>query len=134
MLNKEQLEKECQFTATRSSGPGGQHVNKVSSRIELRFNVEESEVLNEAQKQIILSKLQTRINAEGCLILTCQESRSQPRNKELVLVKFFELLEEALKRRKKRIATKASKASRQKRLDSKKKDARKKEMRRKPDF
>src|SRR5690554_1582049 len=74
---------ELQFSASRSSGAGGQHVNKVSSRIELRFNVIQSQGLSDDQRQRVLQKLAGRINAEGELVLHVQEHRSQVRNKQL---------------------------------------------------
>jgi ribosome-associated protein len=89
--------KEVRFTATRSSGPGGQNINKVSSRIELRFSVKESMVLTDDEKAIVLSKLATRINSEGELILVCQTERSQFRNKQVVYERFMFILATALK-------------------------------------
>ena len=122
---------ELQFSASRSSGAGGQHVNKVSSRIELRFNVIQSQGLSNDQRQRVLQKLAGRINAEGELVLHVQEHRSQVRNKQLAIDKFFELLQQALHRPKKRKATAPTRASRLKRLESKKIQAEKKQRRRK---
>src|SRR4030042_6472417 len=84
------------FNATRSSGPGGQHVNKVSTRMELRFDVIASKQLNEKEKQIILTRLKSRISKEGVLILVSQSERSQHDNKINVIEKFNKIIEKAL--------------------------------------
>ena len=101
---KEQLLREAQFSANRSSGPGGQNVNKVNTAVELRFSVVESRTLEPAQKERILMKLKNRINSSGELLITAETERSQGKNREQVIRRFFELLEQALyipKRRKK---------------------------------
>lgn len=128
------LEKELQYSASRSSGPGGQNVNKVSSKVELRFSIQDSSVLSLEEKQLITGKLQNKINSENELILVSSTERSQWRNKVLVTQKFFKLFEMALTPARKRIATKPTKISRIKRLDGKKLQALKKELRRKPKF
>jgi ribosome-associated protein len=87
---------ELQFQASRSSGAGGQNVNKVSSKVELRFNVVNSQLLDESQKALILQKLKNQINSEGELIVVSQEDRSQLKNKTLVIKKFKALLVKAL--------------------------------------
>ncbi|MGC9343858.1 MAG: alternative ribosome rescue aminoacyl-tRNA hydrolase ArfB, partial [Bacteroidales bacterium] len=102
------LNPEIEYSFSRSSGPGGQNVNKVSTKAELRFHVNNSVLLNENQKKKIASKLSNRINTNGELVLTSDETRSQLKNKEIVTAKFYELLEEALKKKKKRIPTKPS--------------------------
>jgi ribosome-associated protein len=116
-----ELEKELVFTATRSSGPGGQHVNKVSTRVELRFDIPGSMVFNDDDKQRLMLKLKNKINEDGILYLTSQETRSQVKNKEKVMEKFFALIQKSLTREKKRIPTKPTKTSNKKRLESKKK-------------
>jgi ribosome-associated protein len=131
-LNKEALIKELQFKAVRSSGAGGQHVNKVSSKIELAFNVSSSLDLTEPEKEKIYLKLASRLTKENVLLLQCDESRSQHKNKELVIKRFLHLIENALKVSKKRKRTKPSKSSIEKRLKSKKKAAEKKLNRNKP--
>lgn len=131
---KEQLLGEVQFSASRSSGPGGQNVNKVNTKIELRFPVRESAVLNEDQKQLILSKLKTRINNQDELLVTSGTERSQWRNREKAIQKFFELVEKALTKPRKRKKTKPTAASRLKRLENKKKLGEKKLRRKPPDF
>ena len=124
---------EITFQTSRSSGPGGQNVNKVESRVELRWHLLDSQVLSEAQKQLILEKLAGQLTAEGLLLLTAQDDRSQLRNKEIVLARFHELLLKSLRRPKPRKATKPSKSAVRKRLEGKKKDGEKKANRRKPE-
>lgn len=107
------------FQATRSSGPGGQNVNKVSSKVELRFNYRNSLLLSETEKAIIAEKLVNKINREDEIILVAQTDRSQLKNKERVIEKFYLMLEKALTPRKKRIRTKPTRSSVEKRLESK---------------
>ncbi len=107
------------FQASRSSGPGGQNVNKVSSKVELRFNLWGSALLDEQEKTIVAEKLANKINKEGELVLVAQTDRSQLKNKEKVIEKFYHLLEKALLPPKKRHKTKPTKASVEKRLESK---------------
>ena len=108
------------FQASRSSGPGGQNVNKVSSKVELRFNITSSALLTDDEKIIIGDKLFNKINKSGELVLIAQTDRSQLKNKEKVIEKFYLLLEKALIPQKKRHKTKPTKASIEKRLVSKK--------------
>jgi len=126
---KRKLATEFIFSASRSSGPGGQNVNKVNTRVELRFSVISSSFLSSTEKHKIQIKLKNRINAEGELILVAQSERSQWRNREKVTAKFFELIEVALTPTKRRIKTSPTKASRVKRLDNKKKMSLKKQLR-----
>ncbi|NWJ51001.1 MAG: aminoacyl-tRNA hydrolase [Bacteroidetes bacterium] len=119
-IRERNLDTEFILSATRSSGPGGQNVNKVSSKIELRFNLYASAFLTEDEKNIIAQKLANRINNEGELLIVSQSERSQLQNKEMVIERFFALLEECLKPVKKRRATKPSLASKIRRLDHKK--------------
>ncbi len=130
-MNKEQLLKELNFKAVRSSGAGGQHVNKVSSKVELSFTIEDSLGLSDKEKALLLKNLTNRLSKENILILSSQESRSQHRNKELVTERFFNLLAQALVVPKVRKATKPKKAAITKRLDAKKQQAEKKENRKK---
>ncbi len=121
---------EITFQTSRSSGPGGQNVNKVESRVELRWHLQDSQVLTEAQKELILEKVSNQLTAEGLLLITAQDDRSQLRNKEIALARFHELLLKSLRRPKPRKATKPSKGAVRKRLEGKKKDGEKKANRR----
>ena len=107
------------FQASRSGGPGGQNVNKVSSKVELRFNISNSALLNEEEKMIISEKLINKINKLGELVLVAQTDRSQLKNKEKVIEKFYLLVNRALTPKKKRLRTKPTKASVERRLESK---------------
>ncbi len=128
------FEPELIFTTSRSSGPGGQNVNKVNTRVELRFNVITSQLLDEEEKQRVMEKLAGRLTNDGELIVTAQESRSQLKNREAAIEKFYVLLEEALKKPKKRKRTRPPAASRKKRLEEKQKHAEKKARRRPPEL
>jgi ribosome-associated protein len=130
---KKQLETEVVFSATRSSGPGGQNVNKVNTQVELRFSVKNSGLFSDEEKDHIFLKLKNRINSESELIVTSQTGRTQLDNKEKALEKFFELIEIALAVRKKRLKSTPTLASRLKRLESKKNQAIKKQLRKPPD-
>ncbi len=128
-MNKTQLHTELDFKAVRSSGAGGQNVNKVSTKVILNWNSLDSSGLSENQLIRIREKLANRINKEGILILECDETRSQLKNKELVTKRFFYLLENALIVAKKRIATKIPKSVIRKRLNDKKVNSEKKQNR-----
>jgi ribosome-associated protein len=130
---KEELLSEVTFSASRGGGPGGQNVNKVSTKVELRFPVNESQSLTETQKQRLLSKLKNRITTTDELVLTASSERTQWRNREKVTQKFFELIEKALTPPKKRIKTKPTKASKLKRIENKKKQGQKKQLRKPPE-
>ncbi len=124
--------RELTFKGIRSSGPGGQHVNKTSSKVEVRFNIMTSEGLQDSEKERLLSKLSSRLTSEGELIMQCGESRSQHRNKAIVIERLLELLKEQLTVKKKRIKTKPSKRAIERRLQNKKKNALKKSNRKPP--
>ena len=126
--------KELQYKAIRSSGAGGQHVNKVSSKVELTFSVTNSLGLTDDEKELLLKNLEPKLTKENVLILQCDESRSQHKNKEIVTERFLKLILEGLKKPKKRRATKPNKTSVLKRLEKKKKLAFKKALRKKPDI
>lgn len=133
-MNTENLIKELSIKAIRSGGAGGQHVNKVSSKIELTFDLVNSNELSDEQKHTLLIKLATRLTKDNVLILFCDESRSQHRNKEIAIKRFLELIKNGLKKVKPRKATKPSKSAIRKRLKSKKKRSEKKVNRQKPDL
>ncbi|HEU4719497.1 MAG TPA: alternative ribosome rescue aminoacyl-tRNA hydrolase ArfB [Bacteroidia bacterium] len=124
------IEKEFAIKATRAGGKGGQHVNKVSSRIELTFDIPASQVLSEEQKLILLEKLETRLSSEGVLRVTESGDRSQHENREKAIAKTIALLENALKPVKKRKKTKIPKAVKAKIREKKKKLSQKKQRRR----
>ncbi len=126
--------KELEFKAVRSSGPGGQHVNKTSSKVELIFYINKSLGLTTREKALLSTKLRNRIDLKGKLALQCGESRSQHRNKNTVINRFISLLQNNLKIDKVRKKTKPSKGAIQKRLDSKKKNALKKTNRKPPSY
>jgi ribosome-associated protein len=122
---------EFEFLVSRSSGPGGQNVNKVNSRITLKWNIAGSTLLTPDQKQILLSKLASQLTKDGVLMISVQDQRSQLQNKEAAIARLDELLVRALTPKKKRRPTKPSKSSSRKRVESKKKHSEKKQWRQK---
>jgi len=112
---------ELDYTASRSSGPGGQHVNKADTRIQLRWNVKESVALDDADRALVLKVLASRLTEAGDLILACDSHRSQRRNREDVTQRLVTIVREALIPPKPRKKSKPSRASREKRLDEKRK-------------
>jgi ribosome-associated protein len=133
-VNIDKLIKELSFKALRSSGAGGQHVNKVSSKVELTFDLDNSKELTSKQKELLNNRLATKLTKNHLLILQCDESRSQHKNKEIVIKRFLNMVTSGLIKPKKRKATKPSKSAVQKRLSSKKKLSDKKSTRKKPDI
>jgi ribosome-associated protein len=121
---------ELTFTTSRSGGPGGQLVNKVSSKVMLRWDISASKILTTDEKEILLHKLKSRIVQGGELLIVSQESRSQHDNKRLAIVRLDELLQKAFEKKKVRKATKVSKGAHEKRLTEKKRASEKKEWRR----
>jgi ribosome-associated protein len=113
------LSAEFQFLTSRSSGPGGQNVNKVNSKVELRFDIQNSELLTSEQKEILLSKLASKITSEGILCVVSQRDRSQLANKEDSIAKLYALLAKALKPVKPRKNTRPTRNSIEKRLNTK---------------
>ncbi|MDR4493228.1 MAG: alternative ribosome rescue aminoacyl-tRNA hydrolase ArfB [Nitrospirales bacterium] len=111
---------ELQLTAVRSRGPGGQHVNKVSTGMVLEFNLQESATLNDWQKQRLVKYLKPRINQQGILRLQAQRHRSQSANRQEVIEKFVSLLQESFRPTKARVPTRIPKQTRERRLIEKK--------------
>lgn len=117
---------EFRIKATRSSGKGGQNVNKVATKVELSFNLNSSVLLTEKEKFLLSEKWSNRLSLNGVLRIVCEEDRSQSKNKEIAIKKFYDLLKKSLQKPKKRIATKPGKAIKEERLKDKKITAEKK--------
>ncbi len=127
------LAKELVFSASRSDGPGGQNVNKVNSKITLKFDVKLSAVLTDEEKEVILKRLVSKLTKEGVLLVTTQESRSQLENKVVAISKFEKMLEKAFEKKKIRKTTKPTKGAVQDRINKKKLLGEKKKWRQKPE-
>lgn len=130
-IRNKDLVQECTFTASRSGGAGGQNVNKVNSKVTLRFDVSNSFLLDEEEKNLLLRKLSSRLSGEGILQITAENHRSQLLNKAEAVSKFKQLIEKCFAIRKVRKVTRPSKASVKKRLDEKRKQSEKKKQRQK---
>jgi len=117
-------ERELRFSASRSGGPGGQHVNKVNSRVTLRFDVQESPSLDAPQRRRLAARLSTRINKDGELVMHCGRHRSQAANRAELIERFAALLRDALARRRRRVATRPTRGSVRQRLDAKRRRGR----------
>ena len=133
-MDKEILLSELKFKAVRSSGAGGQNVNKVSSKVVLNFDLANSSGLTNEEKELLQAKIATKLTQENILILTREEDRSQLKNKEIVVKKILKVIQNGLKIPKERKETKIPKAVKEKRLQEKKSTASIKENRKKPDF
>jgi ribosome-associated protein len=131
-MNAENILKELRFKATRSSGAGGQHVNKTSSKVELSFDLENSLSLTENEKDILKGKLSSKLSKENVLILFCEETRSQHRNKEIAIKRFLTTLRTNLIVPKKRRKTKPSYGALKRGIENKKHTSVKKALRKKP--
>lgn len=132
MINPETLHTELVFQTARSGGSGGQNVNKVETKVELRFDVRNSDLLSEEQKELLYLKLASRMTNDKVLILYHQTERSQLANKDKVIAKFNELIQKAFTVQKKRRATRPTLASKTERLQTKQRNAIVKSLRRKP--
>ncbi len=131
-MNTEVLISELKFKAIRSSGPGGQHVNKTASKVEVSFHLDASQALSESEKERLRNKLSSKISSEGFITLQCGETRSQHRNKGIVIERLITLLQQNLKVAKPRKKTKPSRGAIERRLKSKKENALKKSNRKPP--
>ncbi len=133
-MDKDIISKELKFKAVRSSGAGGQHVNKVATKVVLLFDLMNSKGLSIEEKEVLLQKLSNKINNHGELSLFSEKSRSQYQNKTAVIIKFFNLMTEKLKPNKIRKLTKPTRSSLMKKAENKKKQSIKKDLRKKPKF
>jgi ribosome-associated protein len=133
-MDKSIIASEFSFKAVRSSGAGGQNVNKVSSKVVLSFDLLNSKGLTDDEKTLLRTKIATKLTQDGILVLTSEEDRSQLKNKEKVIKKCFKLLENALIIPKERKATKVTRAAKEKRLNAKKVMSVLKQNRKKPNF
>src|SRR5258707_15062578 len=129
LLNSPLLSNELEFSTSRSSGPGGQNVNKVNTKVTLRWNIKDSTHLAAEEKELLQQKFVSRLTMDGTLLITSQDKRSQLQNKEETLLKLENLLKQAFTKRKKRKPSKPSKSSVKSRLDKKKKHSDKKKWR-----
>ena len=133
-MDRDVLLNELQFKAVRSSGAGGQNVNKVASKVELTFDLEASQGLSDEEKEVLKETIGNRLTKENVLLLQCDESRSQHKNKEIVIKRFFDVLEEGLIVPKERVPTKVPKAVVKKRLKTKRQTSEKKANRKPPEI
>ena len=131
-IQDRKFSEEFVFKASRSGGKGGQHVNKVSTKVELFFNVKNSLVLTNDEKKIILKKLKNKIDKKGLLRIVSQTERSQIMNKKKAVHRFYEIIEKSLKKKKVRKKTKPTQLSKVRRLSSKKIISEKKKLRIEP--
>jgi ribosome-associated protein len=123
---------ELWFTASRSGGPGGQHANKASTRVQLHWMIEDSSVLDASAKKRLVRRLANDINSDGVLTVACAETRSQHRNRKKAREQLAALVRSGLARKKRRIKTKPSRSAKRRRLENKRKRGEKKRLRKNP--
>lgn len=131
---KRNFASEFTFATSRSSGAGGQNVNKVNTKVELRFSIPDSQLLRDREKDILVEKIGSRLTLSQELIIVSQKERTQLKNKAICVIKFYELLQKSLTPIKKRKPTKPTRASKEKRLDQKKARSEKKSFRKNIDL
>ena len=131
-MNSNIVLEEISYKSVRSSGAGGQHVNKVASKVMIHFNITISKAFLEEEKERLLHRLSNKLSKEGVLVLSCSETRSQHKNKEIVTKRLLNLLRTNLEIKPRRKKTKRSKASIIKRLQNKRSQSQKIELRQKP--
>jgi len=129
----ETVSPEIEFSTSRSSGPGGQNVNKVNTKVTMKFDIKQSQLLTEEEKAVVLEKLHSKITVDGVLVLVSQDKRSQLENKQNVIAKFNLLMQKAFQKKKLRKATKPSKGAVQERIKNKKQHSEKKKWRQRPE-
>ncbi len=132
-MDSEKIISEVTFKAVRSSGPGGQNVNKVSSKVVLSFDLLASKCLSDEEKTLLSEKFKTKLTSESILILTCDEDRSQLKNKEIITKRFLKLIQNALVIPKKRKPTKIPRSVIEKRIKEKRTTSEIKQNRKRPD-
>lgn len=133
-MDKDKILQELDYKAVRSSGAGGQNVNKVASKVVLSFDLANSQSLTDEEKALAETRLASRLTTEKILILQCDEDRSQLRNKDIVTRRFLELMDNALKEVKPRKATKIPRAVIKKRIENKRRQSEIKQSRRRPNI
>ncbi|WP_016775670.1 alternative ribosome rescue aminoacyl-tRNA hydrolase ArfB [Anaerophaga thermohalophila] len=127
---KRDFSSEFRFSASRSGGAGGQNVNKVNTKVELRFSIPESSILSDREKELLISRLSGKLTSKNELVITADNHRSQLKNKEEAVKRFYSLIRWGLRPVKRRIPTKPSKTVKEKRLETKRKHSEKKNRRR----
>ncbi|WP_203294725.1 alternative ribosome rescue aminoacyl-tRNA hydrolase ArfB [Luteirhabdus pelagi] len=131
-MNTDLLLTEFDFTAVKSGGPGGQHANKTASKVKVAFNIKTSQALSDKEKERLLHRLSNKLDSDGTLHMECSETRSQHRNKTLVIERLVNFISHHLQPKKKRKKTKKPRRAIEKRLREKKKQAMKKKDRKPP--
>ncbi|WP_294822997.1 alternative ribosome rescue aminoacyl-tRNA hydrolase ArfB [uncultured Flavobacterium sp.] len=132
-MDRENIIKELDYKAVRSSGAGGQNVNKVATKVVLSFDLANSQSLTSEEKALAETRLAARLTNGNVLVLQCDEDRSQLRNKDIVTKRFLKVMEDALKEMKPRKATKIPRAVIKKRIENKRRQSEIKQSRKRPD-